>query len=445
MSEGRFNLAALQRDARFGTFSLLIALTCLVGLVILSREARVALALRENIRIGPAGETTLLLGLVILGAWLAGRLFKRWGLPAITGQLAFGTAAGPALWSWLGKPELALINPMDLASLRSIESLAVAMIGLVAGSEVDADFLRTRARTILYLGGLQIVLVSCVIALVASALLHSTQHALIIAMIASTSSSAVAIALLREMRHPTEFARLLLATTVSKDLVLVALFSICVPLIVGATIPTASSIGLGSIAWHLAGSIALGFALAVPTAFLLGGIQRRVGAVVIGMGVFLVVLCDALSLVPLITAVTFGFTMRSFAPTKTAAFFATARRLFLAVCCIFFAASGAHLDIASLVAHWPVVIALSLARWGSLWVGATIGARMSHLSPIAVRWAWAGFLPQAGMSLALAAQLQAQYPDAQWAREITTIVIACIAFGELLGPVMMRMALRRVP
>lgn len=445
MSDRTFNLAALKRDARFGTTALLSSLGGLIGLVIVAHDARGLVTHGGRTRIEEAGETALLLGLVVLGAWLAGRLFRRWGLPTITGQLAFGVAIGPALWSWLGRPELALMSRAQLESLKGIELLAIVMIGLVAGSEVDARFLRARAKAILALGICQTVLALCVVSLVGAFLLRSAQHAVIIAMIASTSSSAVAIALLREMRHPTEFARLLLATTVSKDLVLVTLFSVALPLLVGGFELGSHAHAWDSVIWQLAGSIGIGFSLAVPLAFIIGRVQRRVGAVVIVLAIFLVVLCNSLSLVGLVTAVTFGFTMRSLAPERTEPFFATARRLFLAVCCMFFAASGAHLDFASLAAHWPIVIALSLARWGSIWVGASAGARIAGLSPAATMWAGAGFLPQAGMSLALAAQLLAQYPGAEWATQVSTIVIACIALGEVLGPVLMRMALRRVP
>lgn len=84
---------------------------------------------------------------------------------------------------------------------------------------------------------------------------------------------------------------------------------------------------------------------------------------------------------------------------------------FLAVCCVFFAAAGAHLNLAALAANWVVVFAICAVRLAAIWMGATIAAGANGLTPTATRWAWAGFVPQAGISLALAAQITVEFPN----------------------------------
>ena len=276
------------------------------------------------------------------------------------------------------------------------------------------------------------------------AFLDSISQSVIVATIAATSSSAVSVALLREMRHPTEFARLLLATTVAKDLFLVVAFSVIL-FVIAATTTTTAHQAWYWIALHLAGSIGVGIALAFPLRWALARIERRMTAVVLVTAIFLAILCSTIGVAPLITALTLGYTARNIAPLATASFFATARRLFLAVCCVFFAAAGTHLNLAALAANWTVVLAISAVRFAGIWTGVTIAARATGLSPAATRWAWAGFIPQAGISLALAAQIAIEFPNQTWASSLTTIVIACITLNEMIGPILMRIALGKVP
>ncbi|MSQ90818.1 MAG: hypothetical protein EXS01_05420 [Phycisphaerales bacterium] len=428
---------------RFGATFLAIALAALVALVVIGRELRGTVIGIPLSDIPAAGETTLLLGLVILGSWLAGRLVRKVGLPPITGQLMFGMLVGPGLWTWLRRPDLALINPVQLADLHGAELLAVVMIGLVAGSEIDGAFVRQRIRAIVSLAIGQVFVVTITVGILAFFLLGSIAQAIIVAVLSATCSSAVSVALLREMRHPTEFARLLLATTVTKDLLLVLAFSIvlfCVAAEASSTHQPWYWIVL-----HLVGSVGLGVALAFPLGIALRRIERRMTAVVLVAAILIVIICQTTATAPLITALTLGYFARSLAPAATASFFATARRLFLPVCCVFFFAAGAHIDLASLIANWGIVLTLCAVRLVAVWAGATGAARGAGLSPAAARWAWAGFVPQAGISLALAAQFTAEFPNQAWATSLATILIACITTNELVGPVLMRLALRRVP
>lgn len=443
MSAGALDRVKRTRGPRFRATFLAIALACLVGLIVLARELHSTVVGIPTSDLPAAGETTLLLGLVILGSWLAGRLVRKISLPPITGQLFFGLLIGPGLWAWLDRPQLALITPSQLASLHGAELLAVVMIGLVAGSEIDSAFVRERLRAIVLLAVGQVAVIFVTVACVAHLLIFSLPQAVIFATLAATCSSAVSVALLREMRHPTTFARLLLSTTVTKDLVLVVAFSIVL-------FAVAATTSAGGHAWywiilHVAGSVGIGCLLAIPLRMVLRQIEERMIAVVLVVGVLIVILCEITDTAPLITALTLGYTARTIAPLTSASFFATARRLFLPVCCVFFAAAGAHIDCGALFLHWPVVLALSSTRLAAAWAGATLAARAAGLPRAMQRWAWAGFVPQAGISLALAAQVSIAFPGQAWVRGLVSIMIACITLNEIIGPILMRIALRRVP
>ncbi len=430
---------------RFGAIFLATALICLIGLILISRELRMGIVGIPQSNLPAAGETVLLLGVIILGSWLSGRLIRRVGLPPITGQLMFGVFIGPSFWSWVNRPEMTLINASQLVSLQGPESLAVVMIGLVAGAEIDWPFLHKKLRVIVTLALGQIFFVVIGVGLISFVFLDSIAQAVVLATIAATCSSAVSVALLREMRHPTDFARLLLATTVAKDLCLVLTFSVVLFFVAASSSATTTHQDWYRVILHLAGSIGVGIALAYPLRWALARIERRMTAVVLLTAICVAIFCSTIGIAPLITALTLGYTARNVAPLTTISFFATARRLFLAVCCVFFASAGAHLDLAALTANWGVVFAISAVRLAAIWTGVTIAARINGLSLEATRWAWAGFIPQAGISLALAAQIAVEFPNEKWVSSLATIAVACITLNEMIGPILMRIALRKVP
>ena len=58
-------------------------------------------------------------------------------------------------------------------------------------------------------------------------------------------------------------------------------------------------------------------------------------------------------------------------------------------------------------------------------------------------WLWTAFVPQAGVSLALAAIIEQQFSDRAWSAEFYTLMLAVIAFHELVGPVLMKFGIVR--
>src|SRR5690606_29237590 len=85
-------------------------------------------------------ETGASLGVLLLGAWLAGRIFASFGLPRITGYIALGVIVGPDI--------LNIVTLEQSPYLRLVNDLAIVVIALTAGGEIKLDFLRRGARTI---------------------------------------------------------------------------------------------------------------------------------------------------------------------------------------------------------------------------------------------------------------------------------------------------------
>jgi hypothetical protein len=104
-------------------------------------------ALGENIKT-PLSRL-LLQFIVILSATRAlGTLFKRFGQPAVIGEMAAGILLGPSLLGWLWPEGFTFVFPKDsLGSLQLLSQIGVCLFMFVVGMELEVSQLRQKART----------------------------------------------------------------------------------------------------------------------------------------------------------------------------------------------------------------------------------------------------------------------------------------------------------
>ncbi|MEC9373533.1 MAG: cation:proton antiporter, partial [Planctomycetota bacterium] len=191
-------------------------------------------ALGTAIEQSPPGltEAGVGLGVLLLGAWLFGKLFAAVNLPKISGFLLFGMLVGPSI--------LDVVTKDQLPYLRLVNDLAIARIALIAGSEIHLRFLRSMAKPIALIASLQMGLILCGVGVVAffmmrpfglsefDATVPLIIIALMIATVATAGSPAVLVAVITELNAKSAMAQLGLAVTVAKDLILVALFAVVI-------------------------------------------------------------------------------------------------------------------------------------------------------------------------------------------------------------------------
>ena len=110
---------------------------------------------------------------------------------------------------------------------------------------------------------------------------------------------------------------------------------------------------------------------------------------------------------------------------------------------IFFIFSGAYLTLDALGSVGVLLLSYVVLRvlgrlLGGLLVGWTGGA-----SAAVYRWTGAAMLPQAGVAMAMTFQAVSLYPDLQ--KTLLPMVIAATVLFELVGPIMTRVVLERLP
>jgi Kef-type K+ transport system membrane component KefB len=109
---------------------------------------------------------------------------------------------------------------------------------------------------------------------------------------------------------------------------------------------------------------------------------------------------------------------------------------------VFFAISGASLNLSALRQTWLLALGCVLLR-GLLKFSATfIGSRLTGEERDFQRLGWAGFISQAGVALGMAIVIQDNFPE--WGSEFMVLVLAVIAINQIVGPIFLQKLLIKV-
>ncbi len=95
---------------------------------------------------------------IVLAARLVGGLFRRWGQPAVIGEMIAGILLGPSLLGWLWPQAQAFLFPAaSLGSLRLLSQIGVVLFMFMVGIDLDAAHLRRMAHAAVWVSHISIV------------------------------------------------------------------------------------------------------------------------------------------------------------------------------------------------------------------------------------------------------------------------------------------------
>ena len=393
---------------------------------------------------GTAG-TSLALGYVLLTAFFAGRVASSLRLPKLTGYLAAGVLVGPH--------GLGLVGSGMVDQLGIVNGMAVALIALTAGTELDMVGLRPLFRTILWttvfaVFGTQLILGVAFFAgrsvfpfLAELAFLPAVAMCLLLGIVVSASSPAVVVALRDELEADGPVSRTVLGVVVFSDLLVILAFALVATIarvLVGEG--TGEAVGLGLVAWELAGSLLIGAALGATIAVYLSRVRAGSALFVLMVTFVMAEVGARLHLDALLLALGAGVFVRN-----ATRFGEELQRQITAgslpVSIVFFAVAGAglHLDVLPVVAV-PALVLVAI-RAASALTGARLAARMTKAPETVRRWAGFGLLPQAGLALALSLLLARSFPEL--GEHAAALTLGIVAINELFAPIAYRFALAR--
>jgi len=258
----------------------------------------------------------------------------------------------------------------------------------------------------------------------------------------SAQSPAVVMALLSETQADGPLSRLVLATVVVADLVVVVVYSL-VAAVAGAVIGGAIDLRetVLAVAWELLGSMVFGVVIGMLIARYLRHIQR--GAAMFALMVCVVVaeIGSRVHLDSLVVMLAAGVWLENFSRIDAGKLLRNFEAAELPVFLVFFALAGSKLDIYQLWATVVPVSVIAAARGAVFFMGCRTACARTGADPVITRYGWTGLVPQAGLSLALAVVIQRNFPS--FGPAAAVLLLSVVGINQLVAPVLLRMSLVR--
>lgn len=402
--------------------------------------------------LGAQGHTSralLTFGFLILAAYTIGEIAKAVRFPKLVGYLAAGVMFGPSA--------LNILTVEAAHELQPVNSLAIALIALLAGAELRVSDLRESGVVIVKIltSELSIGFVALLALLLAMrswvpflADVGTGQlvaFSVLFASIAIVHSPAVTMALLSETGARGPVARTTLGVVLLSDVVVVLMFSgalAAARYLVPPNSADVAAMSIGTIAWEILGAILIGAVLGAAVALYLRFVKRELFLFAIIVAFFGAEIARLAHVETLLTLLTAGFVMENVSRGgEGAALRHAMERSAAPVFVVFFALAGAHMAIAQIGALWFLIVPIVLVRIAAIWLGTRIGYRWARMDPAHGRLVWMGLVSQAGVAIGLATVVGQVYPIR--GALLQTLFLAVIAVNETVGPVLFRHALVR--
>lgn len=394
----------------------------------------------------PGAEVAVLLGFVLLIASIAGSLASSFGLPRLTGFLIVGILAGPSMTG--------LISDASLGSLSLIDQFALALIALLAGSELKLDQLRPQAKPIL----MATLFITVVVWVGFAALILAVRPlvpflselpiegaigvALLLGIWAANSSPDLTVAVIEELGAKGPLADVILGVTIVKDVVVIVLFTLTIALVGPLLDPEAqlSAHALWELVREVGGALVVGAGMGWLFSLYLGDDteRRRPPMATFLFAYVIVVIAARLHIELLLTGVAAGFVIENWSPAGDR-MLRGIESVAVVIFAFFFAVAGARLDLGSVRAFWLAAIILIggrllLTRQATLW-----GLRRAGAEPVIRDTAWRGLISQGGVTLGLVLLIQEAFPEV--GAEVVPLAMAVIIGNILGGPILLKRAL----
>lgn len=384
-------------------------------------------------------------GFLLIAGLQTGHIFRKLGLPHLTGYLLCGMFFGP--------PVLGLVSTAMLHDLALVKHVAVGLIALLAGCELNVRVLRPSLRAI---GGFTFAAATAAALLLFGLFLFITTQlpetrdlsaaqrvaiAAVCANVLTAFSPAVVMGILAETRAVGPLSRLVLSIVVFADLLIAVAFSITNTVAAGVLPGGRAIAGIETLAWQVLMSLAVGALVGAVLGVYITRVGRRSGLVVLCVLFVVAEAGIAVGIDSLLAGLAAGVFLENISPVSGSQVIRETEPATLPTFVIFFGVIGAEIHAREFLAVAPWALAAALVRATGIFGGVRLALRASGVPRDIGGLVPFGLLPQAGVALALANLVREAFDP--WGRAVSTLLLGTIVVNELTGPVLFRMALQR--
>ena len=393
----------------------------------------------------PGSGALLTLGFLILAAYTVGEIAGALGMPKLLGYLIAGIIFGPS--------GLGTVTDGSVFKLTPISQLAVALIAFVAGAELKWQDVKRDGPT--YMRILSVEMPLTFVAVVATVfalrayipVLQTASSAqtlvfgMLLGAVAIAHSPAATLGLIKETNARGPVTHHTLGVVLLSDLFLILFFTIVVAAARVLVPPTGAEQppGLALVLWEITGALVVGSLLGGLVTLYMRFIHRELLLFSVIIALLGVELSRVAHVELLLTLLTAGFVTANVGGSVSESMLEAVERAAAPVFVVFFALSGASINMSEVVSLVGVVLPLVIVRILAIWLGTTVTARRSKLPDGVPNRLWMGLVAQMGVAIGLTSVIATVYPGLGPA--VQTIALALIAINQLIGPVFFRRAL----
>jgi Kef-type K+ transport system membrane component KefB len=395
---------------------------------------------------GAAGaEAPFCLGFILLFGYYLAKLLKSIKLPTISGYIFAGILAGPYV--------INLLSAEVVRDLQLFDDAALAIIALIAGGEMRMRVLRSRAASFFGVIGGQLLFSFIGAGIVALALKNQSllpmregggaviAVALLLGLVIAARSPSTTIGVVTETRSKGPLTELIVGVTVIVDVLILVLVAFIIPAAEKLAAPgqTFSLSFARGLFISVFGAIAIGIFFGMLIGSYLRWIRGYIPLFLVGVGFIGSLACRHFHLEPLLVFMIAGFVVENFSALGDDLIRGLEKSAF-PVYVIFFAISGASIDLAALRIMWEFALVLVAIRAlaflsGGLLAGLCAADVRKYGSTL-----WIGFLSQAGVTIGIATIIERKFG---WGNELKTLILAVVAINQLIGPIFLTYLLSR--
>jgi len=384
------------------------------------------------------------LGALIIVAWTAGDLFERIRLPRITGYVITGMLMGPYI--------LKLIPAASVRTLKFVDKIALALIGIHAGQELNLRLLRRRLKDIVTLSltvlGFTVIGTFLFILFWGHRFLPFLSGepwsivivvAVIIAYLEGAKSPVTTIAVLDETGARGPVAETTLGAVIFKDLVMALLLGVII--VICGRISHLGDVQQGMLSpifRFVMVSIVTGLVIGLAAGSILNFVRAHAFVLILGLALLLTILSDAFHLEVLLVGGAAGFVIENYS-RKSEHFLEGLEQSTPFIYLLFFPVNGAALDLSLLGSLWQAAVVILALRFALVFSGVWVWARVGRDFPAMRRWGWMGFLNQESVTMALALILAHEFQ--RLGEPIRALMLAMVVITDLYAPALFKYAL----
>lgn len=379
--------------------------------------------------------------IVLICGFGATRVARLLRLPNVTAYILAGVAIGPY--------GLNLLPSGVLRGMDFIPDIALAFIAFAAGEFFRFTTLRENGMRVVIITLLESLAASLLVFILTYYILHlGMAFSVILAALASATAPASTMMTIRQTGAKGDFVNTLLSVVALDDVVSLVAFSVAVSI---AIADGGARVSAGTILKPIilnAVMVAIGGGLGWMLRKLMAG-RSTDNRLIVSVAI-LFVLCGigaAIGVSPLLACMACGMVYINLSGDER--LFKQLNYFSPPILLIFFVKSGVEFrldaltDMNSAIAGVPLLtigVLYFFVRIAGKYLGAWLGCAMTHKSPLVRNWLGLALIPQAGVSIGLAA-LGARLLGGQTGPLLQTVILSSSILYEIIGPACAKSAL----